>query len=399
MLIVKTFVAHLLLLAALLSSASADRQEAKSTVSALYTLAGIKRELANAQLSYAVESRSLPKTPEGTKQGQYLGRQFEEQQTNLWMKALELAKANPTSTAGFAALEWILTDSDSYNIPLAIPALKLLTRQYSEHPNIGYVIANLAFYLPSEDSLSRPPSLELLNKVAAKNPDRTARGQAVFGLATIAKDKFKQAENVQSSDVDRLAEQAQEAFELVARDYGSCLYLRTVGIRSAKSTLGEEAKSELGELRFLRIGQIAPEIRGEDLSGAKFSLSDYRGKVVLLVFWASWCGPCMAAIPHEKELVERFKGRPFVLIGVNGDGGTNAAKVVSEHQIPWRSFSNEGRGPDGPIAVDWNVRAWPAVFVLDPTGVIRYRSLRGEQLGDPLEKLVSAAETSQRSSK
>jgi thiol-disulfide isomerase/thioredoxin len=55
------------------------------------------------------------------------------------------------------------------------------------------------------------------------------------------------------------------------------------------------------------------------LDGEKLPLKGYRGKVVLLVFWASWCGPCMAVVPNEREIVEKLKDRPFALIGVNGD--------------------------------------------------------------------------------
>ena len=397
---VKTLVVYLVLLSAITPSAPALDQEAGSTVSALYTLAAIQRGHADAQVSYRVEARSLPKTPEGSKQGEQLRKQFEEQQANLFTKALELASANPKSAAGFAALEWMLKDPGSYDAPAAMSAFEMMNRQYAEHPNIGCVIANLAYYFPSEDARSRQHAIDLLNKVALSNPDRTARGQAVLGLATIARNKFRQAENAGSSEADHLQEQAKGAFELVTRDYGSCLYLRTVGLRPAKSTLIEEAKSELAELRLLRIGQVAPEIEGEDLSGAKFNLSDYRGKVVLLVFWASWCSPCMADVPHEKELVQRFGNRPFVLIGVNGDGvRTNAVRAVTEHRIPWRSFWNEGHGPDESISAAWNVRSWPTVYVLDQEGVIRHKSLRGELPDDTVEKLVSAAEASQRSSK
>jgi rhodanese-related sulfurtransferase/peroxiredoxin len=130
----------------------------------------------------------------------------------------------------------------------------------------------------------------------------------------------------------------------------------------------------------------------EDLDGVRFTLSDYRGKVVLLVLWASWCGPCMASVPHEKVLVEHFKGRPFVLIGVNGDyKKVDAHKAIAKHKIPWRSFSNGKEGPGGPLAVAWNVRGWPTVYVIDPQGTIRHKSLHGKRLDEPPEKLVAEA--------
>ena len=64
---------------------------------------------------------------------------------------------------------------------------------------------------------------------------------------------------------------------------------------------------------------LAPDIEGDDFDGTRFKLSDYRGKVVAVSFWASWCKPCRELIPHERAIVERFQGRNFVLLGVNID--------------------------------------------------------------------------------
>ncbi len=57
----------------------------------------------------------------------------------------------------------------------------------------------------------------------------------------------------------------------------------------------------------LVVGKPAPEIEGADMDGKPFKLSDYKGKVVVLVFWGTWCGPCMAQVPHERELVQPSK--------------------------------------------------------------------------------------------
>ena len=123
------------------------------------------------------------------------------------------------------------------------------------------------------------------------------------------------------------------------------------------------------------------------------SLSQHRGKVVLLVFWATWCGPCMGAVTHEKELIERFAGRPFVLVGVNGNDSTaEALDAVEKHSIPWKSFWNGEGGSAGPITTEWGVQAWPTVYVIDHIGVIRHRELHGRSLDEPLERLIAAAE-------
>lgn len=76
-------------------------------------------------------------------------------------------------------------------------------------------------------------------------------------------------------------------------------------------TLADQARLRLDALRSIAVGKVAPDIQGEDTNGKPMSLSDYRGKVVVLVFWGTWCSPCMGLVPHEKALVERFRDRPF----------------------------------------------------------------------------------------
>ena len=83
-------------------------------------------------------------------------------------------------------------------------------------------------------------------------------------------------------------------------------------------------------------------------------------------------------IPHEKELVERWKNRPFALLGINSDrGGQDALrKIVKEQGLTWRN-AVEG-STTGPIATEWNVHAWPTLFLLDAGGVIRWRGHSGD---------------------
>jgi RNA polymerase sigma factor (sigma-70 family) len=169
-------------------------------------------------------------------------------------------------------------------------------------------------------------------------------------------------------------------------------------------SLGKGAENLLFEVRHLNVGQTVPEVEGEDMDHRPMKLSEYRGKVVLLVFWATWCGPCMAMVPHERELAKRYAGRPFAVVGVNGDGDIlygpkgeeidEAARVkerMKREGITWRSFRN---GPQGPINRRWNVDSWPTVYLIDHRGVIRLKSQGAPEEADldaAVEKLVAEA--------
>lgn len=129
------------------------------------------------------------------------------------------------------------------------------------------------------------------------------------------------------------------------------------------------------------------------MDGKPLKLSDYRGKVVVLVFWGTWCGPCMQEVPHERELAERYKGRPFALLGVDCDSDKAAAlKVMKEQGITWPNW-NDGDPGEGPIVNTYHVRGYPSTFVIDARGVIRHLQLRGSDLDKAVDDLIKEAET------
>jgi thiol-disulfide isomerase/thioredoxin len=157
-------------------------------------------------------------------------------------------------------------------------------------------------------------------------------------------------------------------------------------------TIADIAGSELRELRQLSVGKVAPEIEGESVDGKRLKLSDYRGKVVVLNFWASWCGPCMDLVPHERALVKRLEGKPFALLGIDGDADRKkAANVMVKEKMNWPSWWDHTDG-DGPIATQWNVRGWPTLYILDHNGVIRYKNFVRNDLGKLVDNLLKEME-------
>lgn len=161
-------------------------------------------------------------------------------------------------------------------------------------------------------------------------------------------------------------------------------------VKKGRSTYAALAKRELFDLTRLQVGKEAPDIIGNDLDGIEFQLSHYRGKVVLLDFWGHWCPPCRAMYPHEQEVTRKLADLPFVLIGVNSDRDIETARgAVSSEGLSWRHFWNGPKGTKGPIADQWNIEAWPSVYLIDAKGMIRYKEPLGKDIYQGLENLMA----------
>ena len=127
-----------------------------------------------------------------------------------------------------------------------------------------------------------------------------------------------------------------------------------------------------------------------DLDGQKLSLSDYKGKVVLVDFWATWCGPCLLEMPNVVRAYKNHHDKGFEIIGISLDRAAMESRLRSTMKrlgMPWRQIY-DGKGWNASIALQNGVRRIPTTFLLDRTGKVRYTNLRGRALGEHVAKLL-----------
>ena len=156
------------------------------------------------------------------------------------------------------------------------------------------------------------------------------------------------------------------------------------------SVAGKEFKQMMDQRRKFAIGLKAPAFTQNDQFGKPISLEDFKGKYVLIDFWASWCKPCRAENPNVVKAYERFNGKNFTIIGVSLDmpgRKEDWLKAIKEDGLQWTQVSDL-KFWDNAVAKLYGIRSVPQNFLLDKEGKIIAENLRGEALISKLAEVL-----------
>ncbi len=338
----------------------------------------------------------------------------------LWSylpKVLAVAESEPDDEAALKACQWIIENCGrcGNNDRPIFEAEKRAWQIAAEHHRDDEAIALLCLRATQYHSPAREA---FLRKMAARaDLPGDAEAFALLALAEYMGDRYELGQRGSPADWEEPEDEVQkhlrdriapewiayasntnaeaaraesiELFRQVLDQYADTPFeLTAPGFRDLK-TIGDKARKSLHALEHLYVGAPAPDFDARDLEGNPLRLADYRGKVVLLSFWFTGCGPCIAMVPEEQKLVEKYRDRPFALIGVCQDSeAAIAKKTAAEHGVNWPSVHD---GQPGWVTNTYNVLSWPSFYLIDADGKIVDKHSSWEELEEKIATLVAQA--------
>lgn len=226
--------------------------------------------------------------------------------------------------------------------PLVGPAVSKLIRDAVEKNHLAS--KNLAPLCMALVALNDPNSLPLLDKIEKDSPDKQMQGVAALGSAMLLKNLSDEPEVVRRR-LTLLRKAIIESSEIEIK-----------GVSVAKM-----AEDELYIIQYLSKGREAPELTGTGSGGQPMNLSDYQGKVVVLLFWRFDEDSSPQLLEMARIMRERFKGKPFEVVGVNRDPQLQLRDLQATQHIDWPNFSD----PDNKLGAQYRVATWPLAYVMD----------------------------------
>lgn len=330
--------------------------------------------------------------------------------SELCPRLLSFAKKHPNSPFALGALTFVIYRGGPQTGMIGgtpwqskEEALDLVSSKYMHDPRIVILLEQLAGSIPSTKSIS------FYKNAIEKAPNRTTRAAAEYHFARhlirwrqvhrqsghykykskerlldyqrhwhlvvtpYLKKELPYDEEKVSSEIERVLANVIDSYaDVEATDYkvsGPVQLIWELEELVPRQTYAELAKSALYGMNNIVPGKQAPDTVGKDADGKQFRLSDYRGKVVLLTFSANWCGGCVELYPLQRNLVEKYRDEPFVLLSVSRDANVNTLQAsIKSGKITWRCWWD---GRDGRINDAWNCEGIPSLVLLDHEHVVQ----------------------------
>ncbi|HEY3989354.1 MAG TPA: redoxin domain-containing protein [Acidobacteriaceae bacterium] len=295
-----------------------------------------------------------------------------------------------------------LKASKGHDTQHAIDLFRKADKQDGNHCSACASHAALLALQTGDTKLARNEAIEL--EALAKTPEEQANAHLLHGVAMLNMGMANHKER----DLTEADSELQKAIALSGGNQPEALFEDGMALAnlhqddSARARfhefLGKFPSGTLDSIRAARYEKrpelarqrMAPVFSLTTLSGQQISLDGLEGKVLLIDFWATWCGPCREALPHMQSIAKKFAGQPLVILSVSLD--SDQAKwesFVAKNNMTWQQYRDGGF--DGPLAQRFSVHAIPATFTIDADGVLQDQHVGDAAIEGKLKKLVAAA--------
>lgn len=282
--------------------------------------------------------------------------------------ALTIATANPVDDLGFMAVRFAYYELR--NIDQAVRSkyedavFELLETHYLHDLRLDRLLLGLIRFGGNR-------GVDLVDKVVARSNQRQLRGRGAYWSAS---ERLKDVDDLRKSADERAQIRAEvmHMAELVASEYSDVTVFRG-------QPGGEAIQPVLYVLDNLAVGRTIPEATARRIGGDQESLSLYRGNVLLVDFWATWCVPCIASLPDIERLSETLGDLGFQVITISVDENVELVEEFMESRADL-PYINWFVGPESKLYDDWSIQGLPTYIVVDRDGTVLGKSIELEPL-------------------
>ena len=268
---------------------------------------------------------------------------------------------------------WLLENDTALKAQSQRALLDAVENHHTRSPLLGrfcvaMVHLNDAGELPQPGKLPlKSRGMRLLEQIKKDNPSAQVQGQAALAIS-IMLGSLGDDSRIMEPRIKNLRE----------------AIIKSADLRLGNTSVADITADELFKINNLSKGRVAPDIVGTDSGGRPLRLSDFRGKVVMLVFWSSWDPQAARALELLRKSAASKVNKPFVLLGVNRDSLGNLRALKADRIATWRNVSD----PNQVVSRQYRIASWPYCMVIDQKGVIQYRGAVGAFAGAVVEDLL-----------